>query len=132
MIGIDTNVLVRIAVRDNPAQTAAAQRFLSGRTPEDPAFVSAVVLAELAWVLDRAYGFTHGMMHDVFDWVMESANIAVERPDLVERALSNANAARAGIADCIIAALAAEAGAASTVTFDHSAARRVPGMELLT
>jgi predicted nucleic-acid-binding protein len=132
MIGVDTNVLVRVAVADNPAQTAAARRFLSERTAEDPAFVSVVVLAELAWVLDRAYRFTHEMTHEVFDWVMGSANIEVERPDLVERALSHARSARAGIADCIIAALAAEAGAATTVTFDGPAADRIPGMALLT
>jgi predicted nucleic-acid-binding protein len=132
MIGVDTNVLVRVAVADSPAQTAAAHKFLSARTADDPAFVSTVVLAELAWVLDHAYGFTHQMLHEVFDWVMESANIAIERPDLVERAISHARTARAGIADCIISALAAEAGATRTVTFDKLAAKRIPGMELLT
>lgn len=131
MIGIDTNILVRVAVDDSPVQTAAAQRFLSARTPDDPAFVSAVVLAELAWVLDRAYGFPHEKVHEVFEWVMESANITVERADLVEQAIAHARTSRAGIADCIIAALAADAGAARTVTFDKPAARRVPGMELL-
>lgn len=131
MIGIDTNVLVRVAVGDSPVQTAAAHRFLSKRTPDDPAFVSAVVLAELAWVLDRAYGFSHEMMHEVFEWVMESANITIERADLIERAISHARTSRAGIADCIIAALAADAGAIKTVTFDKPAAKRIPGMEIL-
>jgi predicted nucleic-acid-binding protein len=132
MIAIDTNVLVRVIVEDNASQTAAARAFLSTRTPEDPAFVSAVVLAELAWVLHHAYALPHEGILDVFEWVMESANITVERADLVERAIANARAARAGIADCIIAAMAEDAGATHTVTFDQTAAERVPGMELLT
>ena len=131
MIGVDTNVLVRVAVNDNIAQTTAAQAFLAERSADDPAFVSAVVLAELAWVLDRAYGFSNERIEGVFDWVMESANIVVERADLVERALSLAHTARAGIADCIIAAVATDAGASKIVTFDKPAAKRIPGMELL-
>ncbi|MBN9311255.1 PIN domain-containing protein, partial [Devosia sp.] len=109
----------------------AARRFMSARTADDPAFVSVVVLAELAWVLERAYGFDGDAIHEVFDWVLESANIAIERPELAERAVAQAKAARAGIADCLIAAISADAGAASTVTFDQPAAKRIPGMELL-
>ena len=132
MIGVDTNVLVRVAVEDNAAQTKAAQTFLHKRSPDDPAFVSAVVLAELAWVLDKSYGFSHEAMHDVFDWLFESSNIVIERAELMERAVSQAHDARADIADCIIAALAADAGASKTVTFDKPAAKRVPAMELLS
>ena len=131
MIGVDTNVLVRVAVKDNIAQTTAAQAFLAERSVGDPAFVSAVVLAELAWVLDRAYGFSRERIEGVFDWVMESANIIVERADLVERALSLAHSAQAGIADCIIAEVATDAGASKIVTFDKPAASRIPRMELL-
>jgi predicted nucleic-acid-binding protein len=131
MIGVDTNVLVRIAVRDNVAETTAAQAFLAARSSDDPAFVSTVVLAELAWVLDRSYGFSHAAMHDVLEWILESSNIVIERADLVEHAIAHARETRSGVADSIIAALAADAGAAKTMTFDKNAAKRIPGMELL-
>jgi len=131
MIGVDTNVLVRVAVRDDTAETKAAQDFLAARSSEDPAFVSTVVIAELAWVLDRSYGFSHAAVHDVLEWVLESSNIFIERAELVDRAVAHARETRAGVADCIIAALAADAGAAKTVTFDKTAAKRVPAMELL-
>jgi predicted nucleic-acid-binding protein len=131
MIGIDTNVLVRIAVQDNPRETKAAQAFLSGRSAEDPAFITTVVLAELAWVLDRSYGFSHEALHDVFEWVMESSNIVVEQAELVESAVAHAREVRAGIADAIIAAIATDAGATRIMTFDRDAAKHIPAMELL-
>lgn len=132
MIGIDTNVLVRIFVRDHEAQTAAALKFLTERSSVSPGFVSAVVITELAWVLDRSYGYGDDAIFEAIDWLFDSANIVVEREELMERAITLARAARADVSDTIIATLAAEAGAAKTLTFDKTAAQRVPGMELLT
>lgn len=131
MIGVDTNVLVRFFVRDHAAQTESALRFLEKRSVDDPAFVSAVVLAELAWVLDKTYGYSGEAIHRAFDWLFESANILVERGDLIEVAVTHARHAKAGISDCVISAIALDAGATKTVTFDRPAAKRVPGMELL-
>ncbi len=54
MIGLDTNVLVRYIVRDDPAQTALADRCVEDVCRgEQPGWVSHVVLAELAWALIR-------------------------------------------------------------------------------
>lgn len=131
MIGLDTNVLVRLFVGDHPVETAAATGFLSERTENDPAFVSAAVLCELVWVLRRSHGYADAKVHQAVQSLFESANIVIERAELLDHAISHARAAKADISDCIIAALAAGAGATKTVTFDKTAAKRIPGMELL-
>jgi predicted nucleic-acid-binding protein len=131
MIGVDTNVLVRLLVRDNAVQLDAATRFMAQRSSDDPAFVSSVVVAELAWVLDKSYGYAPEAIHTAMDWLFESQNIVVERSALVEDAVHVAREGKADISDAIIAALSEDAGAAKTVTFDKPAAKRVPGMELL-
>ena len=48
MIGLDTNVLVRIFAADNPKQTAIARRFMQRCSADDPAFVSAMVVVEVS------------------------------------------------------------------------------------
>jgi predicted nucleic-acid-binding protein len=131
MIGIDSNVLVRIFVRDDPHQTAAAVRFLGTRTSDDPAFVSAVVVAELVWALERTYRYTSAAIHEALDSLFESTNIMIEKEALMGAAVAVAAQQNADISDSIIAAIAADAGASHTVTFDKPAAKRVPGMELL-
>ena len=131
MIGVDTNVLVRIFVHDEPEQRAIAQRFLRLRSADDPAFVSAVVVAEVSWVLTRAYGFSVSAVRDALEWLFESTNIVVEAHDLLRSAVVLAAEKNADVADSIIAAIAAAAGASKTVTFDQPAAKRIPGMELL-
>jgi predicted nucleic-acid-binding protein len=52
--GIDTNILIRYFVRDDPAQFRAAAKFVeSDCSEEEPGVVNHVVLAELVWVLER-------------------------------------------------------------------------------
>ena len=131
MIGVDTNVLVRIFVDDNPEQRAAAQAFMRLRSADDPAFVSVVVVAEVSWVLTRMYKFSIATVRDTLDWLFESTNVIVEDQDLVKSAVAQAADSGADISDCIIAAIAAEAGSSVTVTFDKIAAKRIPGMDLL-
>ena len=55
MIGIDTNVLLRLLTVDDTKQHEAAVGFFKERSPSSPAFASAVTLAEMMWVLRRRY-----------------------------------------------------------------------------
>ena len=50
MRAVDTNVLVRLITRDDPRQTAAAERFVASG-----AWVSPLALAEAMWVLASVY-----------------------------------------------------------------------------
>ncbi|MEW6168308.1 MAG: PIN domain-containing protein, partial [Pseudomonadota bacterium] len=57
MIGLDTNVLVRLLTRDDEEQAEKARALLDRHADEDGAlFVSDVVLVELVWTLERSYG----------------------------------------------------------------------------
>ena len=54
MIGIDTNVLVRFIVRDDPDQARVASRLINDvLSSEDKGFISSVVVCELVWVLRK-------------------------------------------------------------------------------
>src|ERR1700719_1049231 len=49
------------AMSDDAAQSAKATELIERRlTPENPGFVSVVAMAELVWVLERAYGLPDG------------------------------------------------------------------------
>jgi predicted nucleic-acid-binding protein len=52
MIGLDTNVVLRYLVQDDPAQSPKATEIVERRlTKEDPGFVSLVCILEIVWVL---------------------------------------------------------------------------------
>jgi predicted nucleic-acid-binding protein len=132
MIGLDTNVIVRVFVFDEPAQTQAALRLLREFSQDNPGFVGIVVLVEMTWVLKRTYGFDDKAVFSAIDSLFDSANIQIERADLVQAALQLARESGGDIADALIAVTAADAGAVRTMTFDRKAAKRIAGMELLT
>jgi len=53
MIGVDVNVLVRYAVKDDPQQTVLATHFLA----KHRCFILKTVLLELVWVLGSKSGY---------------------------------------------------------------------------
>lgn len=57
MEAFDTNVVVRLLVRDDEEQYQRAERVFRRVTAGPGAWLSSVVLAEVAWVLRGAYKF---------------------------------------------------------------------------
>ena len=128
MIAVDTNVLLRFILRDDELQFESASRFFNGRTADEPAFVSLIVLVEFVWALRRRYGYGRAEAHSLVATLIETAEVAFED----EASLSHivAEAERGDLADHLIAHCARRAGCDTTVTFDQKA-RHIAGMELL-
>ncbi len=129
MIGVDTNVLVRLLTADDAVQHAAAMRFFQNRSGADPAFVSAVTLAETIWVLRFRYRLTHADILDAVSGILDSDDFIVEGRELLVVARDAGKSAL--LTDFLVAHLGRRAGCSGTVTFDRRAAKLVPGMELL-
>jgi len=128
MIGLDTNVLVRYLVQDDPAQTARATRLIERELSDsEPGFVSLVVLMETCWVLKRIYGATKDEQRAMARGILETRQLVVEARATVNRAIDKAESGE--FADALIAEIAREAGCSRVVTFDRRAIK--VGMALL-
>ena len=88
MIGLDTNVLVRYLMQDDPRQSLRATRLIESLSAEDPGFVPVVALMELVWVLSGSYGLHRAQVATVLDGLLRSKELVVDRADLVTQALS--------------------------------------------
>lgn len=120
MIGLDTNVLVRFLVADDPTQTAAATALIDDLDETSPGFVSLVTVVETSWVLRNAYGVSRGRTHEILSGLLAARELHVEQADLVRAALDLAGD-HAEFADAVVAAAGAAAGCHRTVTFDRRA-----------
>lgn len=130
MIGLDTNVLVRALMQDDPEQGPAAARLLARLTETDPGFVCREVLVELVWVLERAYKLTRADISRALDGLLESRELMLEASDRVAIATDRYRRGGAGFADQMVALAGQGAGCRETLTFDRKAAA-LPGMRLL-
>lgn len=130
MIGLDTNVVVRYLVHDDPVQTRAALRLFDSLSPDAPGFLSHIVIVELVWVIESSYGFNKKEVVVVVETLLQSKELVVERAEVVWSALRAFIASRADFTDCLIEGCSHAANCDYTVTFDKKAASA--GMRLLS
>lgn len=115
MRAVDTNVLVRLLVQDDPRQFEIARAFVSGG-----AWVSHVVLAEAMWVLSRLYRMDAEAIAQSVELLLSQANVGLEDPSTVTAALLAFRARpRLGFNDCLILEIARKAGHLPLGTFDR-------------
>ncbi|MCW5322988.1 PIN domain-containing protein [Verminephrobacter aporrectodeae subsp. tuberculatae] len=130
MIGLDTNVLVRYIMQDDPGQSAQASRLIESLDADNPGFISLVTVVELYWVLTSSYELAGKQAVQALESIVRTKQFFVERADLVLRALRACGAGKADFPDCLIERSAASAGCARTMTFDVRAAKHA-GMTLV-
>lgn len=131
MIGVDANVLVRLLTGDDPVQAKIVKRFFDSRNSMDPAFVSAVTLAETVWVLRRIHRLELPVIANAIAMMLSSDDFVVEGAENL-RAIADGEVTPEMVADFLVAWAGSRAGCTATVTFDRTAAARIPSVELLS
>jgi predicted nucleic-acid-binding protein len=131
MIGIDTNLLVRLIVNDDERQSLAVERFIQQHSSsEDPCYISNIVLVETVWVLQTAYGFARTSVAGALAHLLEVEQFDFDSPDDVAAAVDDFRHRGVDFADCLLGRMNIFAGCEHTITFDRKAAK-LPGFKLL-
>ncbi len=130
MIGLDTNVIVRYLVQDEPDQSATASTVIDALTENEPGFLSLVTVVELYWVLRRAYKISAASCAELVQGLLDARELRIDQESTVRAALT-ASSVGLDFADALIAELGRVAGCDHTVTFDQRAAQSNQ-MRLLT
>jgi predicted nucleic-acid-binding protein len=119
MRAVDTNVLVRLIVRDESRQAEAAEGFI-----ERGAWVSVLALAEATWVLSSVYDVGPEELATAIDMLLNHRNLVLQDEDVVARSLELFRARPAlGFSDCLMVELARKAGHLPLGTFDRDLAK---------
>lgn len=131
MLGLDTNVLVRLLVRDDEAQFKRARRLIEDEGEfGEPLLVSLLVLLETEWVLRSRYSLPKAAIAAAFTGLLESVELRFEDESAVEEAFFVWKDSGADFADCLIGAHNRALGCRATASFDAKAAQ-LPGFTSL-
>jgi predicted nucleic-acid-binding protein len=126
MRAADTNVVVRVIVRDDAKQVAIAEAFI-----ERGAWVSTLVLAETLWVLRMVYGLTHVELVRTIESLLVHAQFVLQDADAVAAALVHfKRSPKNGFSDYLILELARKNGHTPVGTFDKALAK-IEGVQKL-
>ena len=130
MIGLDTNVLVRYIMQDDPKNSPKANQLIESLDADNPGYITMVSVIELYWVLTSCYELTGEQVGQALEAILRTKSFLVERADQVMRALRVFAGGRADFADCLIERSASGAGCTQTMTFDVGASKHA-GMTLI-
>ena len=128
---LDTNVLVRLIVRDDEAQALIVSRLLERhvRRSED-LWVAVTVMLELEWVLRSRYKFTKVEVIRAFSSLLSTIELIFESEGALEQALASYEEGGADFGEYLHLSLAQNGDALPFWTFDAKASRAV-GAKLL-
>jgi predicted nucleic-acid-binding protein len=119
MRAIDTNVLVRIVIRDDARQAASADGFI-----RNGAWVSVLALAEAMWVLATVYKRSSSGIVAAIEMLLDHKSLTVQDADVVAAALDLFRSRPSlGFSDCLILELARKAGHLPLGTLDRALAK---------
>jgi predicted nucleic-acid-binding protein len=131
MIGIDTNVLLRLWLNDVPAQNKRIDALLAehGGTPGS-LLVTDVVLVEAVWTLRSAFDQDKAAQLLAIRSLLDEMAFAFEDRASVNEAADMFERGRCGFSDCLVVAKHSRHGCGFTATFDRGM-RRLPGVKML-
>ena len=119
MRAVDTNLLVRLLVRDDAKQVTAAEAFV-----ENGAWVSHLVLVETLWVLDAVYERSAAQIAKAIELLLNHNHLTLQDADVVAAALENFQARPSlGFSDCMVLEIARKVGHLPLGTFDKGLAK---------
>jgi predicted nucleic-acid-binding protein len=126
MLAADTNLLVRLVVRDDAKQVRAAEEFIA-----KGAWVSHLVLVEAIGVLDAVYDRTPDQIAMAVEMLLNHKELTIQDSDVAAAALEQFRSRPAvGFSDCMVLEVARKAGHLPVGTFDRDFAK-LDGMRRL-
>lgn len=123
MIGIDTNVLIRLFVDDPSAPGQSDQARVLMASLKQPLMVAVPVIAEVVWVGRAVFRLSKATIIALISEILGSPNFVVAEHAAVQKALDAYAIHGADFSDHLIAALNRAAGCRTTLTFDKTAAK---------
>ena len=131
MIGLDTNVVLRLLLNDDPDQRRrAALAMAQAKKSDITVTVTLTVVLELEWVLRSSAKMSKAQILSIFNLLLASYDIEIDNEKVLEQALHIYDGSAADFAECLFLAQYQRMGCDTMLTFDAKAAR-MAGTELV-
>ena len=124
MKALDTNVLLRFLVDDDPKQSKIVYEVFKGAEIHDTTFwVPLLVLIELVWVLESVYRIPRNEILDSIGELLLMPILRFEGHETIQRFLFAAHGNRIDLSDILIGCSAKTSGCDCVLTFDKKASK---------
>ena len=121
VIGIDTNILVRIITRDDEKQSQIALDYVSNSST--PFVINHIVICELVWVLESAYKYDKKQIIKALECILKVKQFLILEKNSVRSALKLYAETTIDFSDALIGYVNKEEGCEFTITFDKATSK---------
>jgi predicted nucleic-acid-binding protein len=124
MKSLDTNLLVRFLVKDDPIQAETVRTVFERAERTGGVFlVTTVVVLELVWVLSAVYGCRRSEIIDAIEQLCMLPILRFENSDWIHHLIRLGRGGNTDLPDLLIGIAGQAKGCETTLTFDRKAAR---------
>ena len=124
MLGLDTNVILRLLLADDPVQKKRASKTIArAKAAGIPVMLGLGVVLELERVLRSNAKMDKAQVLGVFRLLLESYDVQIENERVLEQAVHTYQYASADFGECLFLAQYQRMGCQTMLTFDAIAAR---------
>lgn len=121
MIGLDTNILLRLVLKDDENALKKAVNLIN--STDKTFFISIIVMVELIWNLEKGYKYTKSEIMAVLEGFASIQNFVIEYEPQINAALKRYGNSKAGLVDILIGEVSQLYGCTKTLTFDKDTAK---------
>lgn len=121
MIGLDTNVMLRVFERGDPGQTRSAEEAIKSQS--EGCLINPIVLSEFVWTLDRTYEVDRAIIADHLERILHAPEFIVAFHAEATAAVGRYRKGPADFADYYLSEINRSLGCTTTATFDRDAGK---------
>lgn len=122
MTGLDTNVVLRYMLQDDPKQTPLANHIFDEKLSKQyPGYITLVTVLKIVWVLRSLLKQTGTEIATHLEHLLVADSLEVQNAQQVFEAVFALRRGTGEFEDALIGALSAWAGCSTTLTFDRGA-----------
>lgn len=127
---IDTNVILRYLVRDDPKKAESVERLLNEAKERGiTLFVPGIVIFEVVWVLEKTYKMEKGKIARTIEAILNTPIFKCESEMILRKALETYAAKNIKFADAVIGHWGLSQGIPTVYTYDEKDFKRIKGVE---
>ncbi len=124
MTALDTNILVRLLVKDDEDQSKIVfKRFKKAEKDNETLFIPLLVALELIWVLDSVYDCSREEVVNAIEKLTMMPIIRFEKLEVIHELIKYGRSTTIDLSDLLISNSSIASGCSKTITFDKSASK---------
>lgn len=132
-ICVDTNILLRILVKDDSGQMQKALAVIKNAPKMGyELYVLPIALLEVVWVLEKVYRLPKSRIREVVEGIIYTPGLKVEKARIFLEALRDYEEKNVKFADALMARWALSKSISRIVTFDCKHFQRIEDFEVVS